>query len=171
MMFIRILRLRLVTGNKNSPVVNAKLTSSKGKLNGITISGINADVSYSDNAITLKNIKLAIDDGLFFLNAKVYLPNGRYPFAFDCNGSANNFDIATFAQMFKLPYKLKGRVSGKISSSRVSNGTNWQLRIKSPNVTFERTPFKNINTEIYGTPKEIKIKKIETRDSNTASPY
>lgn len=149
-----------VTGNKNSPVVNAKLTSSKGKLNGITISGINADVSYSDNAITLKNIKLAIDDGLFFLNAKVYLPNGRYPLAFDCNGSANNFDIATFAQMFKLPYKLKGRVSGKISSSRVSNGTNWQLRIKSPNVTFERTPFKNINTEIYGTPKEIKIKKI-----------
>lgn len=149
-----------VTGNRNSPIINAKLTSSKGKLNGITISGINADVTYSDNAITLKNIKFAIDDGSLFLNAKVYLANGKYPLAFDCNGSANNFNIATIAEMLKLPYKLKGRVSGKISSSKVSGGTRWQLHVTSPNVTFEKIPFKKINAEIYGTPKEIRIKKI-----------
>ncbi|MDO4218819.1 MAG: hypothetical protein Q4C78_02390 [Synergistaceae bacterium] len=149
-----------VTGNRTSPIVNAKLTTSKGKLNGITISGINADIVYSDNAITLKNIKLAIDDGSFFLNAKIYLGNANQSLAFDCNGSANNFNIATIAQMLKLPYKLKGRVSGKISSARVAGGTNWKLHISSPNITLGRIPFKMINAEIYGTPKEIKVKKI-----------
>ena len=149
-----------VTGDRNSPIVNAKLTSAKGELNGVVISGINADITYSDNEIILKNVHLAMDDGVFSMDARVFLPQNNTPLAIDGNATANNFEIATIVKMFKLPYNLKGKVSGKLTATKISDGSNWKLNLNSPRVAYDKISFRDIKAEIQGTPKKISVKKI-----------